>query len=160
MEDRPFPTRPHTGTRVVDAVAGRLVFRQETERGTTLWTDPEEEGPGAIYELGPAELIRHGLTDRMREALAQEASDDWQGDAEHEVATGAAPQPEQIRPAIKEGETGDGWRWSVIEGDELLIHLTNKPAVEQRAGDPTATPLALQQATFPLDVLGLIFAGP
>jgi hypothetical protein len=134
---------------------------QDIAHGWSLW---REQGGDKHYWLAPGDVMQHGLTDRMRAALAEEAVGgplvvekvlDRDG-----VAQPVVRPPEATgRPPIEAiGGHSAEWRWDrVVDGEHVVWAIDNKPAVDAWAqGDRTEPCPPLQRVLLPHEILQII----
>lgn len=133
----------------------RLQFQGMAKDGISLWTDPQDGQP---YELHPTTVMRHNLTDRMREGIEAQDTD---------PAPEAPPEGQETPPeAFGEGED-DGpfspvggydseWRWDYIVVDgEVVVAMDNRPAIDAAAKAGHQVP-RLEQAVIPLELIRVV----
>lgn len=120
-------------------VAG-MRFVGENEDGSTTWRVPDRQGEQEI-RLQPGDLMRYGLTDRMREALAEPllappSHEDPAAPLVSERKT--TPLPEPARPTLRlvEGRTDDGWRWSVVQEQPICDVCEGRGKISRPPAEP------------------------
>lgn len=165
----------------------RMATPQDAERlegtgvgnGWSLWKAPDQsEG-----WLSPEDVMRHGLTDRMRQAMADDVdaaggpvvvnhgSAPVEADERH---SGLRAAPPTTHPLDSPGGYSPVWRWQrVVDTDAecknhgagttcddcvtVLWCIDNKPAIEAWAkGDKVSPCPELQRVTIPAEIIRVI----
>lgn len=78
---------------------------------------------GGEFELGRAQIVAYGLTDKLRAALYADVEA-----VVRPVPVKPVPVEAEVPPVLESGEF-EGWRWQRVEdGDRVLWAVDNKPA--------------------------------
>lgn len=143
-------------------VASKLEFVKTLDNGYSKWREPD----GTTIDLHPTVVLRSGLMDKMRAALAEEAERGVVPAPPH--VEGLEPYPVPEEPPVSQethvtgtlvGGFNDDWRWDYVrDGDDVWLCIDNQPAIDRYWREnpdrhKVPHPPDLQRAVVPLDLL-------